>query len=417
MERRIMAGLWEQPESEGLWNGILRARQLCALRWTPIQPMASGLILTTPEGRKYIDTFFSPWTPRRGVPYSSVRIHEKYIGCNVSIETFCTALLNPESVVYTRPQHGLGRSMFNYYGTVCSVFLSYVLGFSVRSSCSLLRKDPRLTEIRDPEPGDLKLGDILLSKDHTALVTGILRNEEGVPTEILVAESKSPLAAETGFTLQEFMGAWISRGYGLYRYNGWDGVSYEPSPYVVLPGDPPMEGPRTDYSFLPDYGDKANYEMGETVEFTALRSGIQKIVVQKEDGGESIIPVISGKASFPALRSGYFRAFSSDEGPDKAVHFAVTFGGLREAETPDNGSCERTFFYSYPEGDRGEGYLINNEKLQLKGRGEFSPEEQKNNCFKAVFPGPGTYTVAAVIRNRYGCYRSERLTVRIPETT
>ena len=404
-ERKNMRDLWDRPGTEGVQNGVRRARQLCRLRWTPVEKMPSGLIRTTSEGKRYIDTFLSAWYPRTGVPYSSVRLHETYVGNNVSIETFMTALKNPDSLLYTAPQHGLGRSMFSYYGTVCSTFLSYATGMPVRTNCSLLLKDPRFKSVDPNDPRGFLIGDILLSKDHTALVTGIRREEDGTPKEILVAESQSPFCTETSFSLREFEGSWIGHGYGLYRYNGWERVSYKPSPYVPLPGDPDLPAPREMYMLLADRGDKANYTLGEPVCFHVFDQNVWEVFVRCGDDAPLTLPVQGGRAAFHPSRPGIYRAAAA--GTDDEVSFAVTSGKLEPLHTPSVPDGEAVFRLSCPKEDEPLGYLLQNPKFSLKGRGEFTETEKQERRFTVSFPGPGEYTVACLVKNRFGVYRTE----------
>ena len=413
MGRINMADLWDRPGTEGVHNGVRRARQLCWLRWTPVEKMPSGLIRTTTEGKRYIDTFLPAWYPRTGIPYSSVRLHEKYVGNNVSIETFMTALKNPDSLLYTAPQHGLGRSMFSYYGTVCSTFLSYVTGMPVRTSCSLLLGDSRLTKVDRDDPRGFRIGDILLSKEHTALITGIRREKSGIPAEIQVAESQTPFCTENSFSLREFQGSWIERGYGLYRYDGWGRVTYEPSPYVHLPGDPDLPKPRDEYSLLPDLGNEANYTLGETVRFKVFDPNAVKVVVKNEAGRSMILSVHDGKAVFLPEQPGIYHAAVPDT--EDEVCFAITQGRIESTGSLESSNRTAAFQLICPEEDEALGYLLQNPQYSLKGRKEFTETEKLERRFTVTLPGPGAYTVSCLVKNRFGVYRTELTGINVPE--
>ena len=105
-------------------NGALlrRADQITKLCWTPLAqvPTQGG--------------YFNQGRTVKGVPYSSVKEMEKFVGQYVSFYTFMTAVSNPKSVLYTEnvkepPYHGTNCSTF--YGTVCSIAVNYVLGLPI----------------------------------------------------------------------------------------------------------------------------------------------------------------------------------------------------------------------------------------------------------------------------------------------
>jgi len=105
----------DQPSSAGVANALKRAKQLVEFRWTPVNPFPAGQSIHKEYGSTArVDLFLLPWRPCQGITYSSVRKTEKYVGLNVSLETYATAIANPRIVIYTRPQHELGRSMWNY---------------------------------------------------------------------------------------------------------------------------------------------------------------------------------------------------------------------------------------------------------------------------------------------------------------
>ena len=99
-----------------------RAEQLATLKWIPLK--------TVPLG----GSTFKAGHSVTGVPYSSVKEIHTYIGEDVSLYTFMTAVHNPNSVFYTvnvsrPPYHGVNASL--YYGTTCSACVMYALGFPI----------------------------------------------------------------------------------------------------------------------------------------------------------------------------------------------------------------------------------------------------------------------------------------------
>jgi hypothetical protein len=100
------------------------ANHMANIEWTPVAPIpvstGANTYKTVPAGQT-----------QKGIPYSSVRSVCKYVGTNVSLYTFMTALQNPRSVLYTRKIKA-GTLGATYYGTVCSDFPAYSFGMKGR---------------------------------------------------------------------------------------------------------------------------------------------------------------------------------------------------------------------------------------------------------------------------------------------
>ena len=123
------------PKSIGVENALKRARQMLDIRWVPVARFPAGVGSSEPEGAPKIrrDINYEPWRPKVGMTYSSVRRNEKYMGYNVSFETFMTALYNPKSVLYTRTHQGdpeiLNMNSYYGYNVVRNFKISHVVGF------------------------------------------------------------------------------------------------------------------------------------------------------------------------------------------------------------------------------------------------------------------------------------------------
>ena len=405
---------YDKPTSLGVENALKRARQLADIRWTPVETMPSGLIRTTTVGKKYLDTFLSPWRERQGIPYSSVRIHEKYVGYNVSFETFVTAMANPRSVMYTKPQHGLGRSMFSYYGTVCSAYASYVCGLPFRLTCSQWIGTPGVTPVDTTELENLQLCDLVLDpKSHVAVVTGIQRDVDGKVHLITVSESETPVCSTNVFTAQGFRKHWLERGYSIYRYAGVHDVTYTPDPFIPVEGDPPMEAPFINPSLLPDYGNKANYMLGETVELDVMEEGWSEIRVFGPE--EHVLAVEDGKAAFVPAKPGFYTACCTGAGGDsQPVQFCVTqldIQGDRDVLSVDE-SLTVTFSQAGVE-DEALGWIAHNLQHSMKKSGFFTETEKAEKRFSVRGLKPGDYYVFVLCKNEYGLYKSEGFSFRV----
>ena len=175
----------DQPENEGVANVLKRSRQMTDVLWQPLKkfPKVYGLHETDD---------FSPEFPVVGLPYSSTRMEERFIGPNLSMETFFTALQDEDSVLYTRDFRHHGNAAA-YYGTVCSVLVGNAINLYTRVPTKLWPDIPGMHLIEPNTVDSLKLGDTLLNATHVAIVTGIYRTADG---------KVSPLASSVEFVVE-----------------------------------------------------------------------------------------------------------------------------------------------------------------------------------------------------------------------
>lgn len=405
------------PCSKGVENALRRARQLTEFPWTAVEKFPAGQHIDAPEGRTRINCFLPPWKPRKGITYSSPRKTEKFVGLNVSLETYASALANPRSVIYTRPQFGLGLSMWNYYGVVCSVFATYVFELPLRRTCSIWTNFLDFSPVDTNRLENLQLCDILLNPSrHIAVITDIERDVDGNVHYITVSESTSPFCIATRFCVQEFRNYWLNDGYSAYRYSNIDSISYTPSPYVPLEGDPVLPA-EINTSLLPDYGDKANYMLGETVELDVLEDIWTSVHITGPE--EHILPVEDAKVVFTPSVPGYYTACCvGDSGTSKPVSFCITHLEFSCDKTVWRAGepLAMTFRASAPE-DQLLGWIIHNADDSMRGIDYFSSAEcdagvaviqgvGKASPQKDAPPAPGEYYIFALAKNRFGIYRS-----------
>ena len=302
----------DTPESEGMKNALCRARQLAELRWTPVRPFPT-IVSSGVPGTDASRVFAAAWRPRTGANYSAARFDEKYLGFNVSLDTYMTAMANPDSVLYTRNLHGRHRLCAAYYGTVCSQFVSYVMDLPFHIDC---QQWPFLDgiEIIDPTPlENLRLCDILNERTrHTAVITGITRDAEGTVADITVTESTLPGIRTTTFLPREFVNYWLNNGYEVLRYHKVHQVTYTPSPWVHLEGDLELECPTPNAVLMPDYGDKANYLLGETVTLSVFDPVYTAVEICCR-GEKTVLPVENGKVLLTPEKIGYYQAAAVGE--------------------------------------------------------------------------------------------------------
>ena len=363
------------PKSEGIKNVLKRAKQMTDFCWCPVRAMPAGYGHWTPEGElSYANFFFPKYQPQTGIIYSSVRDTQKYVGSNVSFETFVSCLTNPNSVLYTRPLHGKGKGMFSYYGITCSIFVCYAFNISIQIPCIMWTKEPSVHEVDTSSSLDnIELCDFLLEPNsHIALITEIRRDADGHIVDITVSEGTQPKCLVTRFTAKQFEKYWLlENSYKVYRYDNLDNVPYNPTPYVPLEGDPNMDIPQINEDILPDYGDCANYEFGEPVEFTLFDEKWTHVAISGSEKAE--VPVINGSASYLPKTPGYYetRAISDCE-VSTANKFYVTSCNVSPEKAVFSAKEEIWIdFENTTVEDEIIGYIVNDKRHYVVGRQEF----------------------------------------------
>ena len=81
-------------KNQGIQNAIDRAYLLTDIEWSPLASVP-GL-----QGNGKVISF-EPGNTYKGIPYSGTTAYDCYVGLNVSLESFLTALKNTNSVLYT----------------------------------------------------------------------------------------------------------------------------------------------------------------------------------------------------------------------------------------------------------------------------------------------------------------------------
>lgn len=392
------------PANVGVKNVLLRAQQLLKLRWTPVgsYPVIypAGVI-----GEPTLKGFFKAYRPQTGAGYSAVGYtNEKYVGVNVSIHTYMTAMANPRSVLYTQNRHGRGRLSAAFYGTVCSEFASFVLGLPFHIDCSQFSVMEDMEHIDAARLENLQLCDLLNEpKTHTAVITGIDRNEDGKVVSITVTESTLPKVTETVFLPEEFIRYWLENGYEVLRYKKIHTVTYVPNPWVHLEGDPELPTPVPNPILLPDYGDMANYRLGENVTLSMFDPKYTEILLFLDGEAISTLAVDeNADAAFCPKFPGYYEAVAvSAEGKSQPVQFCVTEATVTTDRTEYQIGETVHVTFSCAAGDELVGWMVKTDK-DAKFYGYWRGED--GSLTDATTLPVGDYYIIAHYRNRYGVY-------------
>lgn len=264
-----------EEDSLGRINAVKKARLMTDIVFTPLKPIDynSG---TFDEGRSY-----------KGLIYSSVKELETYVGSNVSFHTFLSAISNPRSRIYTEkinesPYHGINCRA--YYGTVCSDLVCYALGINSPRLNSFDFPDSELMEpLNDMSIEKLKVADVLWRNGHVALISDILKDDEGFTEGIEISEAIDSRCKRYIVSKESYSNTVLAHFSAIYRYKriGYN-TQYEPvSEYKTI--DDLASSSYFGNNLCVDKGDKSNYLESETVTINILNSKCDALEVYKDD--------------------------------------------------------------------------------------------------------------------------------------
>ena len=403
----------DKPWSQGAENVLKRAKQFMDVEWTPIKPLPSVYKFVGPDGNSYAHGYFSKWRPQKGLPYSSCRMVEKYLGWNISIETFFSALQNPNSVVYTRSLKDYpGRGMHCYYGIVCSMYVSYALQLPYRQACKLWTALPTVKPVDTTELENIRLCDIVLDPTHhVAIVTDILRDVNGKVHSIEVSEAVMPTTERKSYTPDEFRKYWLEDGYSIHRYDLVDEVTYEPNPFVYVEGDPILPKPVVNTSLMLDFGNRANYRIGdEPVEISVFEDGWDQIEVTDPNGETELFPIEDGKLVLNPAVAGFYSAclYKDGQRSDSIQWCMVDIEVKFEKDNYKFGDTVNFSFKNAAAEDTVFHFVLNSEDYYVQDSFYFSEKEiAEGKSTIPMIPGPGKYNILLFAKNSYGIYTSK----------
>lgn len=261
--------------SPGAQNAVRKAHQMTDLVFVPQKTIVANKHKTYKAGKEY-----------QGLIYSSVKEINTFVGNDVSFHTFMTALHNPRSVLYTEnvgkpPYHG--KNAEAYYGTVCSSFVSYALGFDVIQKSYDIPDAKFMMLVEDQSAKGIQLADVLWKKGHVALITGIRRKKDSgeiFKIEICEASVKGCQRREKD-SEEDFNTMLSDGGWKIYRYKDLEKNGYQPlTEFVAVDGEK-----RTAFQYneviCPNKGDKSCYITGEDVVLNISR-GYSKVDIYKD---------------------------------------------------------------------------------------------------------------------------------------
>jgi len=261
--------------SEGVRNVLRRATQMATIQWTPVNnvPWNRGKFLS---GSTVI-----------GIPYSSTKQINKYVGLDVSFHTFMTAVHNPRSVLYTE---NLGKVPYNgvncatYYGTVCSTCVDFALGIDIPFPTATFPNNPDFEEIELRDLSQLEPGDVMCRPErHVFMIYRVAKSPGGTPISVTYYEAGSKICCLETLSASSFKNKIRSEGLRVYRYRKIDEVTeYEPSKYVPVGNESPV-AIQYNETLCPNRGDRSVYRVGEPVIINSFDSSYSNLVVVGDD--------------------------------------------------------------------------------------------------------------------------------------
>lgn len=264
---------YQEYISWGKANALANARHIINIKWKPTAA-------TMPMNNS---AYYTQDTEYQGIPYSSVRDDDKFVGINVSLHTFMTAVNDPRSVLYTR--RSTTQNANTYYGSVCSTFCDYAYRLGVYLSNDYLGT---CDLFEDVPLQDLQKGDLLYRPGHVMMCVDVTKDKYGRIETITVYEEWAPNGrAKYYSSFEKFI---TSRaGYGARRYKYLSGVPYTPIPYVRCFDEEEQDIVYPDVQT--EYGDAAVFPEGEDVNVHVLNArDFSSIVVTK---GETTVMTVT----------------------------------------------------------------------------------------------------------------------------
>lgn len=275
---------FDWAESEGVRNVLRRASQLAILEWTPLAPVPTN-----------IDYFYANQKVI-GVPYSSVKEINKYVGFDVSFHTFMTAVHNPYSVLYTE---NIGQSPYSgtncatYYGTVCSAAIAYALDLDYPLTTTAFTKHSGFHLVDFSKLEDLRTCDVLYQVGHVIMIYKLDKDKSGKVTCVTIFESNTPVTSLKQYTEAEFMARMSKEGFTVYRYDHLNTVTdYSPSPYVPV-GKEKSSKISYNESLCPNRGDKSVYRSNEKININVFDLSYKNLICVR-DGQEVLRKSVTG---------------------------------------------------------------------------------------------------------------------------
>lgn len=314
------------PENMGVLNTVLKAKQLCEIEFETkaVMPQQRGDLAAN--------------AVHKGFPYSSTRIDNLFVPNFVSLETFMTALKNPNSYLYTVDIGDLGNvNGDTYYGCVCSTYASYALGIPGMYTTHQWGDIPDMELLEYQHPSYFKIGDTICGNGHVLIVTDIMRNKRGRIGAITIMDAQPAKVVSTTYSsVDEVASKFPTSQYKYYRYKKIYASEHTQSPFVAVEDEIPQTF-TYNTAIIPRKGDKANWRAGETVEIDVLEPGSYTSVEIYKDDTLLETKDMADLISLSGLTAGSYKARLTDGTNYSDYCYWIVVDAVSEATPVGNG--------------------------------------------------------------------------------
>lgn len=358
-----------------------RAYQIATIEWTPV----TDLLETRKKGKTI-----------SGIPYSSVKELNKFVGQEVSFHTFMTAVHNPRSVLYTEdvslpPYNGTNCRL--YYGTVCSMAVNYALGIERPYWTGLYSQLASFQRVARQNFAYCAPGDVIWTKGHVVLIIDVIRNDAGDVKTIEILESVGTLTRVYSCSVSEAKQRWKDDEFILYRYKYLsESLNYRPNQYVPV-FDEINEVVTYNDDLCLSRGDQACFHQGEEVIINIFSDDYSALELYRNDAFYDSYTVSGKDFTLPCLPEGCYDAYlvsesnrsepASFEVLETNVSFSMRGGIVEIAFDSSNGFPEYIEFCSKSGGRRFISDISDEERLV--GKKYIKCEKSLQGAYLKVF--------------------------------
>ncbi len=368
-----------------------------------------------------------------GFPYSSVRKTNTYIGIDVGVYTFFSAIKNPASVVYTsdyRDPLDPGYSSWIYYawnpyGAVCSSMIDYAYGLDFVYTTYEWETIDGMEKL-DMSENEIRIGDVLcnvtqkdFSGGHMAIVTDILRDSDNKIKYVQISEAAIPCMTRTYVTYDYFKSHFLDI-YSVYRYAYPERI---PSPDISLSFD------KMSYnnSLALDKGDMSVYKENEIAQINILDKSAEYLVILCDKTecaririSETGTKTINGKKykiyGFTHTKTGKYSAYLEykDEKKSDSIQWEYASAG-DAAVSKAKATVGESFVLSFGNYSNCKpiGVCLETSTYVTRYQRRLTDDEISNGKVTLSYEYPGSYTVRIVYETQFGRIYSERKAIQI----
>lgn len=303
VEAELGSEIRDIPQNRGVYLGYKRAHQLADVKWNALSAVPNINAHTGVAAGQHT-----------GIVYSSVKECDKYIGYNVSLLTFMTAVHNPYSLLYTedvnanRSASGYGFTYHGtncgaYFGAVCNTFALFAVGMPIdwnTAEWAYLNNTGVFEKPYDQSAYGFELMDLVWEPGHGNVIIDIYRDNRGVPVTIYWAEEINPFPVIHAYTLAQAQNRLAQNNGIIYRYKDiYKSLDYTPSPFIHVEGETTPA-----YQYNDDIctyaGDYAAFYEGEAVHINYAKGSYTSMQLYK---GDTLIQTITLPSSYNATHS------------------------------------------------------------------------------------------------------------------